>query len=152
MGIKAKGVFAEVTDLRKGMKYPVIQRCLENYFVTGTSVLDTLRACRDIYDFCASQKSGAQFTLEFHTPDGKVQSLQKNNRFYVAKNGGALIKRHKETQKTTKLMAGEATRLLNDVDENASFESYDVSLRFYEREANKVINLIEPEIERVALF
>lgn len=148
---KEKGVFAKVTDLRKGFKYPIVQQCLYEYFVNGQSVDDTLKNNRDVLDYAISQKTGAQFKLEYHTLEGKTV-LQKNNRFAISRKGGALVKRQRSTNKETRLYSGKATVLLNDLDVNLSFDTYQIDLDFYRKEVMEIIELIEPKIQQIALF
>lgn len=143
-GVKTKGVFAPISDLRKGYKYPIVQKALYAYFVEGTAVEQTLHTCADIFEFGMSQKTGKQFFSELHWIDGTVEQLQKNNRFYIAKSGGTLLKRSKETGRTTALAAGYSVRLLNDVNESLSIEAYNVDYDFYQREVYKVIDAIQP--------
>jgi len=148
---KEKGVFAEVKDLKKGFKFPIIQKCLYQYFVHGKSIEDTLNQNRDILDYATSQKTGSQFKLEYHTFDG-IQVLQRNNRYAINTKGGALLKRHRGTGKTTSLNAGELVVLLNDVNPNDDFESYQIDFDFYKREVEKIINMIEPKVKQLMLF
>ena len=86
---KEKGRYATEMDLKKGYKYPVVPRCLYEYFVHGKPVEQTLSETQDILDFCISQKAGQDFRFEYHTVSGVVE-LQKTNRFYISRTGGAL--------------------------------------------------------------
>lgn len=142
---KAKGRYVQDVDLKKGYKYPIVARCLYEYFVNGQSVDDTLSGCTDILDFCISQKTGGKFQLEYHTV-GSVEVLQKTNRFYIANSGGVLIKRNKDTHAESGLYVGETVQLLNTHYDELPFDNYDVNLDFYRNEAQKYIEEIEPSI------
>jgi hypothetical protein len=153
--VKSKGIFAtpdNIKDtLRKGFKFPIVTKCLRDFFVDGVPVEDTLAREQDILSFSASQKSGAQFSMELHTLSG-IQKLQKTNRFCISRAGGSLVKRHTQTGKETRLYAGQYVTLLNDVDENLPISAYNLDMEFYVREANDVINAIRPKVKQLALF
>jgi hypothetical protein len=148
---KEKGRYATELDLKRGYKHPVVPRCLYEYFVNGKPVEQTLRETQDILDFCISQKAGQDFKLEYHTVNG-VTELQKTNRFYISRRGGALVKRKVNTQSASGLYVGNSVQLLNDFDDRLPFSHYDVNLDFYKREALKYIEEIEPSLRQAALF
>lgn len=148
---KEKGRYATELDLKKGYKYPVVPRCLYEYFVNGKPVEQTLRETQDILDFCISQKAGQDFKLEYHTVNG-VTELQKTNRFYISRRGGALVKRNTKTGATSGLFVGNTVQLLNDFDERLPFSKYEVNLDFYKKEALKYIDEIEPPLRQATLF
>lgn len=143
--IKTKGRYAQKIDLMKGYKHPITSRCLYEYFVNKKPVCDTLSESRDILDYCISQKTGGKFQLEHHTLKG-VEKLQKTNRFYIANRGGILIKRNNDSNEKTGLYVGKQVRILNNYDPSLPFESYDVDISFYRKEAQSYIEEIEPSI------
>ena len=142
---KAKGRYVQEIDLMRGYKHPVTSKCLYEYFINKKAVCDTLNDSRDILDYCISQKTGGKFQLEHHTPKG-VEKLQKTNRFYIANRGGILIKRNRDTNKETGLYVNEQVRILNNYDPTLAFESYDVDMEFYRKEAQSYIEEIEPSV------
>ena len=99
--------------------------------------METLSQCKDIMQFCISEKTGKQFAVEFHTLNG-IEPLQRTNRFYISTKGGTIVKRSITSGKMIGLFVGNTTQILNDYDESKPFDEYDVDLLFYEREANKV--------------
>ena len=149
---KEKGIFADTTDdARKAFKFPIIQKALYQYFVENVPIERTITDCKDVYEFCTSQKMGGQFSLELHTLDG-IQKLQKTNRFAIAKAGGGLVKRNRHDGSETRLYAGENVVLLNDIDPNTPFEQYGIKTEFYIKEVKKIVEQIEPRIVQMALF
>lgn len=148
---KEKGRYATEMDLKKGYKHPIVPRCLYEYFVHGQPVEQTLHASQDILDFCISQKAGQDFKLEYHTVNGIVE-LQKTNRFYISRRGGALVKRNLATQSASGLYVGYSVQLLNDFDDQVPFNQYDVNLEFYKKEALKYIEEIEPPARQSSMF
>jgi hypothetical protein len=150
--IKEKGRFSRQMSLHKSYKYPIVPICLCEYFINGTPVEKTLAEHREILDFCISQKSGNQFQTELHSLiDRKATVLQKNNRFYVSRKGGALVKRNMMTKSVTRIYAEHRVKILNDYDVAIPFEAYDVDLDFYSKEIYKLIREIEPLGEQMHL-
>jgi hypothetical protein len=123
---------------------PIVAQALYAYFIKGIPVKETIENCRDIMEFCISQKSASSFSAELHGINGKEQ-LQKTNRFYITKKGGSFIKRAHFSNKLIGLYVGRLVRILNNYDKNDSFESYDVDFGFYEKEVMKIIDEIEPK-------
>jgi len=139
---KEKGRYLKEISLKKGYRYPVIPRALYEYFINGVPVLTTLLDCENVLDFCISQKSGSNFVMEFHD-GGKVTKLQKNNRFYISKQGGKLLKRNKQTKSTIGLFVSEEVVILNDFDKSIPISEYNIDYDFYEKEAHKYIDDVE---------
>lgn len=141
---KEKGAFLKEVDLKKGYHMPIVAKALNAYFVNGTPVRKTLEDCKDIMEFCISQKSGGNFAIELRTING-TEKLQKTNRFFITKKGGSLIKRDQFSNKQTGLYVGRLVRILNDYDPSIPFEDYQVDFPFYEAEVMKIIDEIEPK-------
>ena len=142
--IKYKGTFEIYKQWHKDHSMRIVSKAVSDYFVNSTPVRETIESCNDIYDFCISQKVGSQFITEHHhIVDGKkrIDELQKINRFFVTKSGGALIKRKKETGQINRLVAGNQIKLFNDFYED-SMDGYNVQYDFYVAEANKIINAV----------
>ena len=141
---KEKGAFLKDVDLKKSYHMPIVAKALYAYFINGTPVRETLEECKDIMEFCISQKSGKNFGIELHKTNG-IEHLQKTNRFYISKKGGSLIKRESFTNKIIGLYVGKSVNILNDYDENIPFDEYYVNLDFYEKEVLKIVDEIEPK-------
>lgn len=142
--IKEKGRYLRDVDLKKGYKYPIIAKCFYEYFINGKSVEETIGKATDILDFCISQKSGREFELKYITIKDTIK-LQKTNRFYITKSGGALVKRNKVTGKEIGLYVGNTVTLLNKYNSDLSIDTYNIDRDFYIKEAQKYINEIEPK-------
>lgn len=140
---KEKGAFLTSVDLKKAYRMPIVQKAIHAYFIDGVPVEKTLNDCKDIMEFCISQKTGSNFIVEFHQLSGITQ-LQKTNRYYISTKGGNLVKRDKVSGRIISLNVGKTAQILNDYDPSKSFEEYDVDLSFYQAEAEKVINEIRP--------
>ena len=139
---KEKGAFLKEVDLKKAYHMPIVAQALYGYFIKGTPVRKTLEECKDIMDFCISQKSANTFGIELHTING-IEELQKTNRFYITKKGGALIKRN--GSRRIGLYVGRQVGILNEYDPKIPFKKYAVDYSFYEKEVMKIIDAIEPK-------
>jgi hypothetical protein len=146
---KEKGAFLKYVDLEKAYHMPIVGKALSAYFIKGIPVRKTLEECKDIMDFCVSQKSGTNFDIELHTIKG-IEKLQKTNRFYITKKGGRLVKRERVTKKMTGLYVGRMVRILNNYDSTIPFKDYAVDIPFYEKEVMKIVDAIEPK--QISMF
>jgi hypothetical protein len=141
---KEKGRYLKEVNLKKGYKYPIVPTALYNYFVKKIPVMQTLKECENIMDFCVSQKVGGDFILEFHKNE-TFTKLQKNNRFFISTDGGTLIKRRNSNNSEIGLYVGKLTTILNDYDSSINIGQYAIDFSFYEEEVNKYIVEIEKE-------
>jgi len=139
---KEKGAFLKEVDLKKAYHMPIVAKALYGYFIKGIPVRKTLEECRDIMEFCISQKSASNFSIELQSSAG-VEKLQKTNRFYITKKGGAMTK--KANSKVIGLYVGKLVGMLNTYDPSIPFEDYFIDLAFYEKEVMKIIDEIEPK-------
>lgn len=141
---KEKGAFLKEVDLKKSYHMPIVAKTLHAYFINDIPVKKSLEDCKDIMEFCISQKSGATFGIELHT--GKnIEKLQKTNRFFITTKGGALLKRAGLSNRVIGLHVGRQVRILNNYDATVPFEDYHVDLSFYEKEVMKIVDEIEPK-------
>lgn len=146
---KEKGAFLKEVDLKKAYHMPIVAKALYAYFIKGVPVKKTLEDCHDIMEFCISQKTGVNFGVELHTTKG-IEYLQKTNRFYITKKGGALLKRDQTSKRAIGMYVGRQVRALNDYNPATPFEEYEVDLAFYEKEVMKMVDEIEPQ--QLSLF
>jgi len=149
--IKRKGAMNrnKATDeLSKAFTMPIIAIAIENYYVKGIPVVDTINKHSDIYDFCMSQNTGGKFTLELHSlKDDKlhIEALQKANRFYISTNGGTLIKRADIMKggdnSVSNIMKGKRVTIFNNYIER-EMRDYHIDYKYYIAEANKRVTVI----------
>lgn len=143
--IKYKGTFEIVKDWHKDHSMRVVSQAVSDFFINEIPVRETIESCRDIYDFCISQKVGRQFAVEYHhIKDGRKQidEIQRINRFFVSNTGGTIIKRKREDDKVSRLISGEKLTLFNKY-YDAHWQDYDVKYDFYVAKANKIIYAVE---------
>jgi hypothetical protein len=140
-------------DLSKGYNSPIVAKCVTEYFINGTPVMETLRNAKSILDFCRTQNVNHKYRLEFtHVVDGKIRTdvVQRNARFYISSTGGTLMKvesmgwnEHNEEQvKKSSLCAGQRVSICNTVDDT-DISELNVNYLYYYNEAMAIIEPIE---------
>lgn len=140
-------------DLSKGYNSPIVAKCVTEYFINGTPVMETLRNAKSILDFCRTQNVNHKYRLEFtHVVDGKIRTdvVQMNTRFYISSTGGTLMKvesmgwneRNEEQVKKSSLCAGQRVSICNTVDDT-DISELNVNYLYYYNEAMAIIEPIE---------
>lgn len=140
-------------DLSKGYNSPIVAKCVTEYFINGTPVMETLRNAKSILDFCRTQNVNHKYRLEFtHVVDRKIVTdiVQRNTRFYISSTGGTLMKvesmgwnEHNEEQvKKSSLCAGQRVSICNTVDDT-DISELNVNYLYYYNEAMAIIEPIE---------
>lgn len=140
-------------DLSKGYNSPIVAKCVTEYFINGTPVMETLRNAKSILDFCRTQNVNHKYRLEFtHVVDGKIVTdiVQRNTRFYISSTGGTLMKvesmgwnEHNEEQvKKSSLCAGQRVSICNTVDDT-DISELNINYLYYYNEAMAIIEPIE---------
>lgn len=140
-------------DLSKGYNSPIVAKCVTEYFINGTPVMETLRNAKSILDFCRTQNVNHKYRLEFtHVVDGKIRTdvVQRNTRFYISFTGGTLMKvesmgwneYNEEQVKKSSLCAGQRVSICNTVDDT-DISELNVNYLYYYNEAMAIIEPIE---------
>lgn len=140
-------------DLSKGYNSPIVAKCVTEYFINGTPVMETLRNAKSILDFCRTQNVNHKYRLEFtHVVDGKIRTdvVQRNTRFYISSTGGTLMKvesmgwndNGEEQVKKSSLCAGQRVSICNTVDDT-DISELNVNYLYYYNEAMAIIEPIE---------
>lgn len=140
-------------DLSKGYNSPIVAKCVTEYFINDTPVMETLRNAKSILDFCRTQNVNHKYRLEFtHVVDGKIRTdvVQRNTRFYISSTGGTLMKvesmgwneRNEEQVKKSSLCAGQRVSICNTVDDT-DISELNVNYLYYYNEAMAIIEPIE---------
>jgi len=89
--IKKKGDFLTDFELHKNKSGRIVPIALEQYFLNGTPVADTIRSHRNIYDFAMRQRATKDFHFEGRS-EGNVTVYNKLIRYYVSNTGEKLLK------------------------------------------------------------
>ena len=89
--IKKKGDFLTDFELHKNKSGRIVPIALEQYFINGTPVADTIRSHRNIYDFAMRQRATKDFHFEGRSERGTMV-YNKLIRYYVSQVGEKLLK------------------------------------------------------------
>lgn len=148
--IKNKGCF-EVDKVvgsepayHKDNSFRIIPLAIQEYFVKGISIEETIKNHRNIYDFCGRQKFGRDsYGVIHYIKDNQscIEEQQKNVRYYISSKGAIFEKRYNKG--TTELInKGYQVTIFNDFVKK-EWEDYNINYTFYIKEAYKIINSIE---------
>lgn len=155
--IKHKGAFEIDKEIYKNPSMRIVPIALEKFFVEGIPIEDTIRGCKDIYDFCLMTRVKKGWQLEYsiwdkETGAPKVIECPKTQRYYASNKGVYLMKRNVGEGKgsDSSALAGQAVTLFNKF-EKKSLKEYDIDYQFYINECNKIIDKICP-ITNLSLF
>jgi len=143
--IKYKGLFISNPDFSKGFINPVVSKALCNYYIYGTSILETfedqLKSKDGIYDFCITQKIDKKFEAQYHHVEfgaRVIDILQQYNRFYISKEScGILLKHDPVKKRNTSIVAKQNTRILNTY---RGEPISDVKFSYYGAECSKIMD------------
>lgn len=132
-------------DLKKGYDMPIVAKAVFNYLYKKIPVMETLRSCTDILDFCKTQNVGKQFEVVYDiVENGKIKTVysQRHVRFYVSTKGIIIQKEDINTGKRSKLASGLPSIILNSLDDKP-IEERNINYGYYCDEAYKIINPIK---------
>ena len=132
-------------DLKKGYDMPIVAKAVFNYLYKKIPVMETLRNCTDILDFCKTQNVGKQFEVVYDiVENGKIKTIysQRHIRFYVSTKGIIIQKEDINTGKRSKLASGLPSVILNSLDDKP-IEERNIDYGYYCNEAYKIINPIK---------
>ena len=176
--VKAKGRYDYLSYTEKygtfnvvgSFRYPIVPYAVQQYFIKGVPIEDTIYSHDDILDFCICGKIGRQFTpILRDVVTRKEEVVQQTQRYYIAKTSLKLYKRKRETYDPISkdfylidelgeeeyengekrgsdfdVCCGYGIQLANDVTQRlSSIEEYKIDYSFYIRECRKLIDPIE---------
>ena len=145
--IKQKGMFISRTSLGKGMQAMIIPKALNEYFVNGIPIENTIKNCTDINDFITYQKVSKEFSVEYN---GELVS--HINRYYVSRLCPYLFKcKVKDGVRSgyINMLKGHGVKIVNNLDEITKFPT-DIDYSYYIGECQKIINQFE--CQQLSLF
>lgn len=176
--LKQKGkYFTTELALNKGLYYPIVAKCLNNYFIKNISIDDTIKKSTNVYDYMASQKvDTSKFIPEISYYDsGKIitKKLQKINRWIITNTGVKFIKVETEKAKLERLEkkknegkkitnndlktkrigieVGSLLTIVNKVNDD-NIANYKLDYNFYKKICNDTIEMIKPKFIQTSLF
>lgn len=150
--VKYKGIFEIDSECYKNPSMRIVPLALSNYFLNNIPVSETIYNHKDIFDFCMLHKSNSNF-ISFMRNGEDVIKLDRITRYYISNKGYELIKiksngkdlnLSKFNQGENRINVGYRTTLFNKYIE-LPIDKYDINYKFYIRECNKIIDIIEPK-------
>ena len=151
--VKCKGAFEwedldkkKVATLHKNKSFLIIPKAIYAYFVNGVDPVQFLKDNTDITDYSAGVKAKAGWHYEerdVHNGQLTITRLQKIVRYYVSNTGGKLVKCHKDGREIQVESGSWLQTVVNRIDKDAPFSSYDINLNYYLEEIYKQIEQIE---------
>lgn len=148
--IKYKGIFEIDSECYKNPSMRIVPLALSNYFLNNIPISETIYNHKDIFDFCMLHKSNSNF-ISFMRNGEDVIKLDRITRYYISNKGYELIKiksngrdlnLFKFNQGENRINVGYRTTLFNKYIE-LPIDKYDINYKFYVRECNKIIDIIE---------
>ena len=104
--IKARGVYKYDSyiekygefDVSNSFTNPIVSLAAKCYLLDDTSIEDTIRNHKDIFDFCICRKTGSQFKNILRNGDTEEQ-LQQTIRYFISNSNNKLFKIKKVLKK-----------------------------------------------------
>ncbi len=126
----------------KDNSFRIVPLALQEYFVNGVTIEDTIYNHKNIYDFCGRQKfkSDSYGQIHYLVDDIYVsEPQQKNVRYYISNKGSKFIKYYNKGT-TECINKGYVVNIFNEYYES---DNYDINYNFYIQECKKELHLIE---------
>lgn len=149
--IKHKGDFEIERELHKDPSMQIVRKALENYFFRDVPIAMTIQNSSEIFDFAMRLRinRGSKAQYKYIENDTiKVKDLTKTTRYYISNHGGSLQKKF-DNGTIVGVNVGFITTIFNEYEEK-EMSQYDINYKFYNAEANKIINQIEDK--QLSLF
>jgi hypothetical protein len=178
--VKCKGRFEINKDLHKNKSNRIKAIAIYNYFVHDLDIEETVKNCKNIYDFCAGIRAKGLWKIKqtcLKNGDVYNQDTQKTVRYYISKKGCKLIKEerkiveepytvtdiaghithsYKKGDVTIKTIKVEAANVLEQVaikiDPDKKFEDYNINYDYYLKIIRKEIESVLPMYKQTLLF
>ena len=152
--VKKKGDFLTDFELHKNKSARIVPLALEQYYVNGTPVRDTITQHPNLFDFCIRKKASKDFYFEgIHTTSSGRTEYDKLIRYYVSKTGEKIFKVRKQesTSKAVKRSQAEAgdwvCTVCNYLPDAGKLDN--INYTYYIHKAEKLINRIRTGGKRI---
>ena len=152
--VKKKGDFLTDFELHKNKSARIVPLALEQYYVNGTPVSDTIKKHTNLFDFCIRKKASKDFFFEgIHRTTSETTQYNKLIRYYVSKTGEKIFKVRKEssTSKAVKRSQAEAgdwvCTVCNYLPDASQLNN--INYTYYIHRAEKLINKIRSGGKRI---
>lgn len=162
--VKRKGTFKTNEEMRKDGEYHksfsqgIVSVALSDFYLKNIPVEETIKNCRNIYEFCKTGNTTGQWWAETFNPETNeaIDKQQKNNRYFLSTNGVGFrkctYKLDKETNEpkftSTEYEAGKLVTIFNKFEEKP-FNEYNVDYDYYIEECYKIIHKLDGTEKRL---
>jgi len=152
--VKCKGRFEwedlekkKVAMFHKNKSFLIIPKAIYAFFVHGTMPEDFVAQNQNIFDYCGAVKAkGGWYFEERKIVNGEVVNnrLQKIIRYYIAEDGGKLVKCNKDGREI-QVEAGQwlQTTVNKLTKDDKPFDDYNINLNYYIESIYKEITQIQ---------
>ena len=148
--VKKKGDFLTDFELHKNKSARIVPLALQQYFVNGIPIDDTICSHNNIFDFCLRQKASKDFHYEgINRTTGEKKVYNKLIRYYISNTGEKLLKiKNPECQsnaaQTSQVEAGEwLATVCNHLTKDHPLDN--INYNYYRERCNRIISKIETE-------
>ena len=151
--VKCKGAFEwedlakkKVATFHKNKSFLIIPKAIYAFFVNGTKPEDFLDANENIFDYCGAVKAKAGWHfIDRQIIKGELvnRKLQKINRYFISTTGCKLVKCHNDGREIQAESGEWLQTVVNSIDVNNSFDSYNINKKYYLEEIYKEIENIQ---------
>jgi hypothetical protein len=154
--LKHKGIFELDLDYHKNPSFIIISMAAEAHFLGDLDYRDFIKNHTDIYDFLGAVKRKKTFKLNLYTFENgvtKAEEQQKVTRYYISTKGGTLVKDFTDGRKASKvgIESGWKVSTLNKVEDTNAL-NYPIDYTYYIKEAEKLIDSVEPNTKQLTIF
>ena len=148
--VECKGIYNyEPKELHENNSNAISRRAVYEYFINGTSIEETIKNSKDIYEFligarCRPTSAGKPWHELHYIKDNKIQKDRYDGilRYFVSNNGDILVRRtkgEKETIVEKKFKNSYKSTLLMNINESKDISEYNIDYMYYIRCANELI-------------
>lgn len=146
--VKSKGIFSVEKPIIDAQDFLIIPKAIQNYFLKGIPIEETLYNEKNIYLFCASFKVAKTYHVIY---DRKIQ--QQLNRFYPSLKGHFLFKKKIDTERNLEhLLTDSPVILFNNYVEHSDIKDYNINYKFFINKCNDIINELSYKEMQLTLF
>lgn len=146
--VKQKGAFEVIKEWHKDPSFAVIPLAVNNYFIHGTPIMETLEKHTDLYDFCGRYKATPGFkayTIYLHNDRETWDDHGKILRYIPVRKGRTAIKQKKQTGGIFNLLEGYQVEPMNEFHE---VDKSNIDYQFFQVECTKLIESVKsPQTE-----
>ncbi len=154
--VKSKGRF-EFKDLalHKNKSFLIIPIALHEFFVNGVEPIDTIKANKNILNFCGGVKINGDWSFYGHSivnGEYNCDKIQNTIRYYMSNSGIKIIKKNNKDNREIQVEAGKWMQTLFINFEDKEFSEYNINYDFYLSKIKKEIEGLMPNRNQLKLF